>query len=127
MHIIFEQFKHLIPDSFTVLELDTFKVPSKNNALYTAYCVVEKIPLEEFPILSNLKKIHQDLVDQYKKQNWIFCKSAIEQLQGKFNGDLDTFYLNLSERISHYEAHPPEQDWDGTMIRLSEPNDLDQV
>lgn len=120
MHIIFEQSRHLIPESFTVLELDTFRVPAKDNEQFTAYCVVEKVPLEEFPILDNLKKIHQDLVEQYKKQNWDFCTAAIEKLMGKFNGEVDSFYQNLATRIEQLRSNPPTDDWDGCLIRVEE-------
>lgn len=122
MHIIFGQSLHLVPDSFTVLELDTFRVPAKDE-LYTAYCVVEKIPLEEFSMLDNLKKIHQDLVDQYKKQNWSFCSQAVEQLMGKFNGEVDSFYQNLAERINYYRNNPPGKEWDSCLVRTDVPEE----
>ena len=122
MHIIFGQSLHLVPDSFTVLELDTFRVLEKDG-LYTAYCVVEKIPLEEFSMLDNLKKIHQDLVEQYKKQNWDFCSRAIEQLMGKFNGEVDSFYQNLAERINYYRNNPPGEEWDSCLVRTDVPEE----
>ena len=63
MHIIFGSTIEEIPNSFTVLELDTFRMV-KENRTDTAYCVVEKIPLTEFSMLDAYKKIHADLVLQ---------------------------------------------------------------
>jgi hypothetical protein len=45
MHIIFGDSLKEIPDSFTVLELDTFVVPGDDRPK-TAYCVVEKNSIE---------------------------------------------------------------------------------
>ena len=46
MNIIFNDQIDTIPDSYTVLELDTFK--KEDGTTTIAYCVVEKIPLVEF-------------------------------------------------------------------------------
>ena len=62
MHIIFNDAVKEIPDSFTILELDTFRHPGSNE-ISTAYCVVEKIPLPEFQTIVAHKKIHADLLD----------------------------------------------------------------
>ena len=61
MNIIFGDSVKLIPDSYIVLELDT--VRTDNDAPpFTAYCVVEKIPLHEFPLVEAHKKLHADVI-----------------------------------------------------------------
>jgi hypothetical protein len=117
MHIIFGSAIEEIPNSFTVLELDTFRMV-KENRTDTAYCVVEKIPLTEFATLDAYKKIHADLVRYYKQRQWEYCENAIEGLMGRWNGELDTFYTDLLRRVIGYKENEPPADWDGTLLRI---------
>jgi hypothetical protein len=117
MHIIFGSTIEEIPNSFTVLELDTFRMV-KENRTDTAYCVVEKIPLTEFATLDAYKKIHADLVRYYKQRQWEYCENAIEGLMGRWNGELDTFYSDLLRRVIGYKENEPPVDWDGTLLKI---------
>lgn len=111
MNIIFGDAHKLVPNSFTVLELDTFRIAPSND-LVSTWCVVEKVPLEEFPTLANYTKIHADLISQYRSQNWQFCLEAIAHLLGKFNGELDSFYNDLHHRITKLQTQDFDQSWD---------------
>lgn len=126
MQIIFGDHAEKLRDRFTVLELDTFKIQG-TDARIKAWCAVEKIPLEEMTMLDSLKKIHQDLIEQYRQQNWEFCTQAIGKLRGRFDGELDSFYDNLQERIERYSANPPGADWDADLIKSNHVQDSDQV
>ena len=117
MHIIFGSTAQEIPNSFTVLELDTFRMV-KENRTDTAYCVVEKIPLTEFAMLDAYKKIHADLVQYYRQRQWNYCENAIEGLMGRWNGELDTFYSDLLARVTKFKENEPAEDWDGTLLRI---------
>jgi hypothetical protein len=117
MHIIFGSAAQEIPNSFTVLELDTFRMV-KENRTETAYCVVEKIPLTEFAMLDAYKKIHADLVLYYKQRQWEYCENAIDGLMGKWNGELDTFYSDLLARVIKFKENEPGSAWDGTRLRI---------
>jgi hypothetical protein len=112
MHIIFGDAVKEIPDSYTVLELDTFDLKTENKTV-TAYCVVEKIPLSEFSTAAANKELHSNLIKYYQKQHWDFCEQAINALMGKWNGELDTFYLNLLERINTYKNNELDTNWNG--------------
>lgn len=114
MHIIFGDSLAGIEDKFTVLELDTFVVEGKTQ---TAWCVVENIPLGDFPVLDAYRKVHSDLLQAYRDRNWEYCESAIKGLRGKWNGELDTFYDNLQDRVIDYRQNPPPPDWTGYLIR----------
>jgi hypothetical protein len=114
MNIIFGDVISELPDSFTVLELDTFRILSEDR-IATAYCVVEQIPIEEFAKLEAYKKIHTDLINSYKGQHWTYCEHAIEALMGRWNGELDTFYTDLLARVMEYKQNPPGEGW--TAIR----------
>ena len=118
MNIIFGDAVQHVPDSFTVLELDTIRfVP--DNQLIKTWCLLEKIPLQEFATIESNKKIHQDLIAQYRLKNWDFCMQAIGALLGAWDGELDEFYTVMGQRIRELIQHPPSADWDGCLIRSS--------
>lgn len=116
MNIIFGDAYKELADNYTVLELDTFKTPT-NSSPITAYCVVETIPLHEFPLAESYKKIHGDLINAYRNKHWNYCKQAIEGLTGKWNGELDTFYSNLLERVTQHETDGVSDTWDGILLK----------
>ena len=112
MHIIFgnEQVKDL-EEKYTVLELDTFRfMPA--GTIAKAYAVVEIIPLDDLPLLSKQKDLHHNLMENYRRRDWNFCEQAIENLAGKFGGELDSFYAELQSRINNYKDNDPGQNWD---------------
>jgi hypothetical protein len=116
MNIIFGDTAEQVASTHTVLELDTFKLmPSER--LVTSYCVIDNLPLAEFPQLDANKKIHHQLIEQYRQRNWEFCRSAVHSLTGCWNGEVDTFYQHLATRINEYTANPPGPDWTACLIR----------
>ena len=116
MNIIFGNSIDLLPDQYLKLELDTFKIGSTGQT-HTAYCLLQDIPLAEFPMLENNKNNHSALIEQYKKQNWDFCLQMIDQLTGAWNGQVDSFYADLKNRIQSLVINPPAADWDGTIVK----------
>jgi hypothetical protein len=116
MNIIFGDAIDHVPDSYTVLELDTFQQP--NGTTLIAYCVVEKIPLADFDKLEAYKKVHADLLGNYRAREWTYCEHAIEGLMGKWNGELDTFYTDLLMRVQAYRQNSPGPDWDGSRVKI---------
>jgi hypothetical protein len=99
----------LLEEKYVVLELD--RIVFGNNNPTTAYCVVQNIGLFDFVELEKLKKVHQELISNYRNRHWDSCLSAINQLTGKFAGDLDTFYSSLLERVTEYQQTEPPADW----------------
>ena len=112
MNIIFGDAIDSVSDNYTKLELDTVLVAGKT---YTAYCLVDNIPLIEFSFLESNKKLHAELITQYQQRNWSFCKDAIEKLLGLWGGSVDTFYRELQSRIADYEQNPPPPQWNGVL------------
>ena len=100
----------------TVLEVDTIRI-MPNNVLAPSFCVLEHTALNESATLNNNKKIHADLIEQYRKKNWQYCINAIKDLKGQWNGELDEFYTNLLKRVENYQLSPPDKDWDYAVIR----------
>jgi hypothetical protein len=111
MHIIFgkEQADEL-SKKYTVLELDTFRI-GPQGPVVTAYCTVETIPLEELTRLDQTRKQHTDLMINYGLRNWSGCLKAIDQLKGKWRGELDSFYQDLESRIQGFVISEPPTDW----------------
>lgn len=114
MNIIFGNTVDSLPSNYITLELDTISFKASNQNM-TAYCLIENIPLSEFPRLEINKTNHQSLIQQYKEQNWQFCLQMIDQLIGSWDGQVDTFYKDLKTRIENLQQHPPGNNWDGTI------------
>jgi hypothetical protein len=117
MHIIFgkEQAQEL-SNKYTVLELDTFRFESLGQTV-TAYCTVERVPLEELALLENLQKQHSDLLINYAMKNWNDCLIGINALRGKWCGEIDTFYHDLEKRIQGYIISPPPANWSPVIVK----------
>ena len=109
MHIIFKNQAAEIEKKYTVLDLDTFRLSDGN--LHTACCVIENLPIAEMNQVNNLRELHQTLIVEYGQRNWDYCEQAIEQLAGKWGGELDTFYAELSKRIQHLKTLDLAADW----------------
>ena len=110
MNIIFGENIAAIEDKYTVLELDTFCIGA-DGPVNTAYCVIEIIPLEEMSETESLKALHHNLMQNYKKRDWNFCEQALEHLMGKWGGELDTFYSELSIRIAKLKTLSLTDEW----------------
>lgn len=115
MNIIFgkEQAAKL-SENYTVLELDTIRV-GLNGPELIAFCVVESIPILKMPKLNEMKDLHQNLLIEYRKQNWNYCEQALEHLVGFWGNEVDSFYANLNERINTFKNQSPGDQWDGVI------------
>lgn len=111
MHIIFGNDQDL-NEKYTVLELDTFRI-GPGGPERTAYCIVENIPIEEMPALETFKDLHSQLLSEYRNQNWNDCERIIAQLMGKWGGDLDSFYVELTSRIQSLKTQVLDNNWNG--------------
>jgi hypothetical protein len=112
MNIIFGSNIDLIPDSFTVLELDTF---ATDQAGATAWAVLDQVSLQDLATLESHKNLHQIMWDQYRARDWGQCLNTVEQLLGKWSGQLDSFYLTMQQRLHRLASDPPGDEWDGTV------------
>lgn len=104
-----------LSDKYITLELDTITIG--NSTPVKAFCVVETIPIPEFPKTEHLIKMHSGLMEEYRNRNWGFCEQAIEHLYGAWNGELDSFYNDLSQRITTYKENPPDEAWTGIIAK----------
>ena len=117
MNIIFGDVATEIAEHYTVLELDTVEIAPDRRI--KTFCVIGQIPLSEFTELESYKKIHSNMIQEYRKQNWNFCLRAIDVLLGKFNGELDSFYQELLSRVNDYQTNPPGNNWNWAIQQRS--------
>jgi hypothetical protein len=106
-------------ERYTVLELDTF-VLRPTDEVVTAYCLVETIPVQEMPAIANLKDLHSNLMVEYRKRNWHYCEDAIAHLTGKWGGEIDSFYVELLQRIMKLKQTDLPEDWTGRVDKTVE-------
>ena len=119
MHVILdeahvEQFK----DKYTLLELDSFQVEHDQPPV-TAWCVIETIPIMEMNLIDSQRQLHHELLSNYRKRNWNFCEQAIDHLNGKWNGEVDSFYVELYDRIQKFKTQELGSDWDGIIDKTA--------
>jgi len=109
MHIIFKKHAPLLEEKYTILDLDTFSLP--DGSQHTACCVVENMPIMELAETENLKKLHAELIANYGLKNWNHCEQATKQLMGKWGGELDSFYQDLTVRIKQLKILNLDNNW----------------
>lgn len=102
-----------IKDRYVVLELDRFRRSTGESV--TAYGLVEKLTLADMLDLDTYIDLHANLIKNYRNQNWNYCEQAIEHLRGKWQGEYDSFYDNLSERVTAFKPVDLDPDWDGSI------------
>ena len=106
-----------IDNRMTVLELDTFFQPGLQEPV-TAYAVLENtsIPVMEIAHMDKTVELHNTMMAEYRRQNWNYCEQALEHLQGKWSGEIDSFYNELAERIAKLKKVKLSDDWTGVVI-----------
>ena len=104
-----------LTEKYIVLELDTIAI--KSNPPFTAYCVVENIPLEQLAGAEPYIKLHSNMMEEYRKRNWMYVENAIEELVGQWNSELDSFYTDILDRVNQYKVEEPPEDWTGIITK----------
>jgi hypothetical protein len=118
MKVIFEkQAAETLDDRMTILELDTF-FQAGLPAPVTAYAVLENtsVPYQEIPVIKNHKELHNTMMIEYRNGNWNYCEQAIEHLLGKWGGEIDSFYEELSIRLTKLKENQVPDGWTGVLI-----------
>jgi hypothetical protein len=108
MHIILgDQITKEITDKYIVLELDHFQITDRDQAV-SAYCLIENVPIAELPQADQFRDLHANLIRNYRLGNWKFCEDALQHLQGRWNGEVDSFYHELGTRITNLRNQQPD-------------------
>lgn len=117
MNIIFgKEQADVLQDKYTVLELDCFQF-GQNGPILSAYCTIERMPLDELIALETTKTQHDHLIINYRGRSWNDCLTGIEELRGKWSGELDSFYDELESRVNNYLKNDPGSDWTPVILK----------
>lgn len=113
MHIVLDnQITEELSTKYIMLELDSFVVDGTDKSI-SAYCLVENVPLNELPTADHFRDLHTQLIKNYRVGNWSFCRDALEHLMGRWNGEVDSFYRDLLDRITDLDSKDMDvQHWD---------------
>jgi adenylate cyclase len=98
-------------DNYATLELDLIKVKGKNDAV-RIFTVLGRSEVLEDDTFKELADKHQQLLDNYRTQEWDKASALLTQCRVLWPG-LDAFYDLYVERIAEYQTNPPADDWDG--------------
>lgn len=106
-----------LADKYTMLELDTLRF--QDGVPRTAWCVIgiDDVTLQDMPVIDQFRDLHNRMMANYKKRNWKYCQDALEHLQGRWKGELDTFYQDLAKRVLGYVQQDPGESWDPVIDR----------
>lgn len=105
-----------IAQKHTLLELDTIRVISTGQ-LNTAYCVVEKIPVDELTRLEEMKNLHDAMLQDYKTRAWNDCEKKLQQLMHAWGTELDSFYEIMLARVTEFKIRDPGPSWTAVVDR----------
>jgi hypothetical protein len=105
-----------IKNRYTVLQLDTFYFADIDQNC-VAYCLIETVPIAEIIGIDKNIELHNNLLRNYALKNWNYCIDAIEHLKGRWNGELDSFYDSILERVNALQESNPGDEWTGIIVR----------
>jgi hypothetical protein len=103
-----------ISDRYVVLELDTLVVPGHDSPV-TAYALIERHPITDMASIPRYQELHGNLIRNYKLRNWKYCSDAIDHLLGRWNGEIDSFYETMLQRLKSLLETDPGDSWDGVV------------
>ena len=117
MNILFESaITDEIRSKYILLQLDTFHFAAADRT-ETAYCLIENTPILEMMSADHYRDLHNKLIENYQLQHWSFCENAIEHLQGRWAGELDSFYHDVANRISQHKHNNVADGWTAVIDR----------
>jgi hypothetical protein len=98
-----------IGEKYVVLPLDRLRIKGVDTV--QSYCLVENLPIDEMFHVDHYVEMHQKLMENYERRNWLYCHQAIQSLKGKWHGELDSFYDHLQARINELEQQDLAENW----------------
>lgn len=100
----------MVGEKYTVLELDTLNIDPDQEPV-TAYCLIETTNINDLVLLETLKQQHDQMMSDYKTRQWHQCQQAVESLRGCWSGQMDSFYDEMTARLSRFIESDPGQEW----------------
>jgi hypothetical protein len=103
-------------EKYIVLELDTLKFVKTGQTL-PAFCIIDRLNIDDIVHLEQWRELHTNLIKNYRSKNWEFCEQAIEHLTGHWQGELDSFYKDVGNRVQQLKTQDLEENWDWAVIK----------
>jgi hypothetical protein len=118
MNILFAGAEDLeyLQSKYIILELDTIRLRDSDTK-QTAWCLIEKVTLQDIPVIETYRELHNNMMRNYRSKNWKYCEDALEHLTGRWQGELDTFYKEIAVRIAGFKQQDPGADWAGVYVK----------
>lgn len=85
-------------EKHVVLELESFLVEGMTR---TVYCVIpaEKIGLN-IPAVDGIVALHHEFITAFNAKDYDKCQELSQFLLGSFDGEVDSFYEEILDRIN---------------------------
>lgn len=103
-----------IRDKYILLPLDTIYFTAADRQ-ETAYCLIDNIPIPELMSVDEQIAQHNELIEHYQQGDFDSCRQRIDQLMGRWGGEVDSFYQELVDRINNGEVN--QVDWSPTIVK----------
>jgi len=79
------------------------------------YALVRDEELAEDLTFQEWAKIHQEMILEYRAQNWSETRTLIDECLQR-GESLECFYELYRQRVDFYEKDPPGNHWDGVFV-----------
>ena len=108
----------LVQDEYFLLELDCIAVKGKKQGV-NIFTVL--VPEADTQLLEwhRVKHCHNEMLSQYRAQNWTRAVELCNDLTGEFGGQMDHYYEAILERIKELQDADLPKDWDGVFRATS--------
>jgi adenylate cyclase len=100
--------------SWAALELDLIAVKGKQEAV-RIYALLGDAALAQSADFVAHAVDHDRMLARYRAQDWAAAGAALDECRA-YDPALAGFYDLYAERIAHFAANPPPEDWDGVFI-----------
>ncbi len=105
-------------NEYFILELDCIAVKGKKEGV-TVYTVFHNPNASVMPKWLMAKELHDLMLTYYRKQEWNKSIELVNELIGKFDGQMDDYYKIWIERIKEMKSKQLPENWDGVYVALS--------
>jgi adenylate cyclase len=111
--IIGSRTANVAKEKFAILELDFIAVKGKKEP-EVVYAIVGRDDMTRSGRFQRWRELNMKMLSLYRSRNWAAALSVIAEGQAADEENrFRTLYNVYAERIRHFQANPPPEDWDG--------------
>ena len=113
--VLGEATKILVPDMATI-ELDLIQVKGKTEAV-RVFALLGDDQDAQGNAFKAISSANEEMLATYRAQDWVGARKAIEACRSQLDGyELGGLYDLYEERVTEFEANPPDPDWDDVFV-----------